>query len=66
MIGATRILRVPYFTQPTGITCQSTVLKTFASYLENFGVLLSTGAGERTVRNIWREINEDATRPEDA
>jgi hypothetical protein len=63
MNGATRILPVPYFTQPTGITCQSTVLKMFASYLEKFVVLQSTGAGERAVQNIWRDINVDATRP---
>ena len=63
MFGATRILPVPYFTQPTGITCQSTVLKMFASYLEKFVVLQSTGAGEREVQNIWKDINQDLARP---
>jgi peptidase C39-like protein len=63
MFGATRILPVPYFAQPTGITCQSTVLKMFASYLEKFVVLQSTGAGEQEVQNIWKDINEARNRP---
>jgi hypothetical protein len=63
MPGVTRILPVPYFAQPTGITCQSTVLKMFASYLEKFVALQSTGAGEREVQDIWKDINEDPARP---
>jgi len=63
MSGTTRILPVPYFAQPTGITCQSTVLKMFASYLEKFVMLQSTGAGDRAVQDIWKDINEDRNRP---
>jgi len=63
MPGVTRILPVPYFTQPTGITCQSTVLKMFASYLEKFVALQSTGADERQIQDIWKDINEDPARP---
>ena len=63
MPGMTRRLGVPYFVQPTGITCQSTVLKMFASHLERSVVLQSTGAGERQVIDIWKDINEDPRRP---
>ena len=63
MPGATKTLVVPYFTQPTAITCQSTVLKMFASYLERNIVLQSTGAAERQVTDIWKDINEDPKRP---
>jgi hypothetical protein len=52
MPGATKTLVVPYFTQPTAITCQSTVLKMFASYLERNIVLQSTGAAERQVTDL--------------
>src|SRR5215813_1975039 len=34
MPGVSRILPVPYFVQPTLVTCQSTVLKMMASYIE--------------------------------
>ena len=34
MAGLSKNLSVPYFTQPTPITCQSTVLKMMSSYLE--------------------------------
>lgn len=58
-----KILSVPYFTQPTGTTCQSTVLKMFASYLEQSVLLQSTGAGERTIQDIWKDINQNPNRP---
>ncbi|HXF45817.1 MAG TPA: C39 family peptidase [Burkholderiaceae bacterium] len=55
-------LSVPYFVQPTPITCQSTCLKMVASYLEQrFGVC--TGAGEMDIEDIWREVNESPQRP---
>ena len=38
----TAVLPVPYFTQPTGITCQSTCLKMIATYLEQSVVRQST------------------------
>ena len=33
-MARSKLLKVPYFTQPTDNTCQSTVLKMFATYLE--------------------------------
>jgi hypothetical protein len=58
-----KVLPVPYFTQPTGITCQSTCLKMFASYLEQHVVFQSTGAAARDILQIWKDINEDPRRP---
>lgn len=58
-----RLLQVPYFTQPTAVTCQSTCLRMFASYLENHVLLQSTGAGERDIMQIWKDINTDPKRP---
>jgi len=63
MSGLSKTLPVPYFTQPTGITCQSTVLKMFASYLERTVGLKSTGAGERAIPDIWKDVNQDPKRP---
>ena len=63
MLGRQKTLNVPYFAQPTPITCQSTVLKMFAQYLENNIVLQSTGGGAREVVDIWKDINEGADRP---
>jgi hypothetical protein len=62
-MGMSKSLPVPYFAQPTGITCQSTVLKMFASYLERSVVMQSTGAGGRAVQDIWRDINQGPGRP---
>lgn len=58
-----RILEVPYFVQPTAITCQSTCLKMFASYIETRVALQSTAAGARDVLDIWKDVNEDPARP---
>ena len=58
-----KTLSVPYFVQPTNVTCQSTVLKMFACYLERSVLLQSTGAGEKTILEIWKEINKDPKRP---
>jgi hypothetical protein len=63
MAGLSKTLPVPYFTQPTGITCQSTVLKMMAAYIEQNVVLQSTGAGDRAIPDIWKDINEDPKRP---
>lgn len=63
MAGLSRILPVPYFVQPTPITCQSTVLKMMSSYLEERVVMASTGAAERNILDIWKDINEDPHRP---
>ncbi len=62
-MGWSKTLSVPYFTQPTGVTCQSTALKMFALYLEQSVVLQSTGAGERRIQDIWKDINKDPKRP---
>jgi hypothetical protein len=63
MAGASRTLPVPYFTQPTGNTCQSTVLKMMSAYLEQNVVFQSTGAGGRMILDIWKDINQDPKRP---
>ena len=63
-MSQSRILPVPYFAQPTSNTCQSTCLRMFALYLEQAVVGQSTGAGERDILKIWKEINEDPKRPE--
>jgi Peptidase_C39 like family len=63
MPGRTKILPVPYFTQPTPITCQSTVLKMMATYIEDQVLMQSTGAGDRNIPDIWKDINEDPARP---
>jgi hypothetical protein len=59
----TTVLPVPYFTQPTGITCQSTCLKMIATYLEQSVVRQSTGGGAREIQEIWKDINESQQRP---
>jgi hypothetical protein len=63
MMGRSCELSVPYFAQPTGVTCQSTVLKMFASYIESRVVFQSTGAAERNILDIWKDINQDPKRP---
>jgi hypothetical protein len=63
MAGRSKTLPVPYFAQPTGVTCQSTVLKMFASYLEGSVLFQSTGAGDRAVLDIWKDVNQDPMRP---
>lgn len=55
-------LEVPYFVQPTPITCQSTCLKMIAAYLgQKFQV--STPAATMEIQAIWREVNEATGRP---
>jgi len=58
-----QILPVPYYVQPSGVTCQSTVLKMMASYLEQQVVLQSTGAADKGISEIWTEINAGSARP---
>lgn len=62
-VGQRKILQVPYFVQPTGTTCQSTCLKMMARYLEEAVVFQSTGAGERDIIDIWKDINQSNDRP---
>lgn len=64
--GISRILDVPYFVQPTGITCQSTCLKMMATYLEQSIVLRSTGGAARDIQTIWKDVNESPDRPSQA
>ena len=63
MAGFGKVLQVPYFAQPTSITCQSTCLKMVATYLEQSVVLQSTGAAGRDILDIWKDINTDPKRP---
>lgn len=58
-----KVLPVPYFTQPTSNTCQSTCLKMYAAYLEQFVVFESTGAGDRAILDIWQDVNQSKDRP---
>jgi hypothetical protein len=62
MSGRSRILQVPYFAQPTGVTCQSTCLKMVSSYLEE-SLMESKGPGATEIPKIWSEINQSAERP---
>ncbi|HEV2521904.1 MAG TPA: C39 family peptidase [Candidatus Acidoferrales bacterium] len=64
MPGRSKVLQVPYFVQPTGVTCQSTVLKMMAAYLEHSVVLAKTGAADRDILTIWKDINQDPKRPD--
>ena len=61
--GRSRVLDVPYLGQPTSNTCQSTCLSMMAKYLEQDVVLQSTGAGDREILAIWKDVNEGAGRP---
>lgn len=49
--------------QPTPITCQSTVLKMFAAYLERSVTKTAGGAFSLSIPAIWSEINESSARP---
>lgn len=58
-----KVLPVPYFIQPTAITCQSTCLKMMSVYLERNVLLMSTGAEALDIQAIWKEVNQGAGRP---
>lgn len=64
MPGISKQLPVPYFTQPTATTCQSTVLKMMARYLEQEVVKQSTGASEKAIVDIKSDINGGTGRPD--
>ena len=57
-----KILDVPYFVQPTPITCQATCLKMFASYLARRSATSNPGASA-SIQEIWQEINTGFARP---
>lgn len=65
-VPRTTVLPVPYFLQPTDDTCQSTVLKMMASYLEQSVIRQSTGAADREILDIWKDVNESPQRPSKA
>jgi len=58
MPGLGKTLPVPYFTQPTGNTCQSTVLKMMAASIEQYVILQSTGAAARTIQDILKDAEQ--------
>lgn len=57
-----KVLDVPYFTQPTSNTCQSTCLKMFGHYLAGRLAMSSMVHGQ-SVTGIWKEVNESEERP---
>ena len=58
-----KTLDVPYYVQPTPITCQSTCLKMYAKYLSERYLQQSNPAAHMGIPEIWREINEGEGRP---
>ena len=57
-----KALAVPYYTQPTPITCQSTCLKMYSKYLETKRSMSNIGAN-KNIEDIWKEINTGTERP---
>lgn len=57
-----KALAVPYYAQPTPITCQSTCLKMYSKYLETKRSMSSIGAN-KNIQDIWKEINSGTERP---
>jgi hypothetical protein len=66
MATRSRLLKVPYFTQPTENTCQSTVLKMFATYLEREILKQDAGAVRLEPVDIYKTINKSPHRPNKA
>jgi len=56
-----KILNVPYLTQPNGETCQSTCLRMMAMYYHN--QMDSVPFEFRSIPQIWQEINTGDKRP---
>ncbi len=63
MATRSKLLKVPYFTQPTDNTCQSTVLKMFATYLEREILKVEGGASQLKPVDIYDTINKSPKRP---
>jgi hypothetical protein len=59
---AEQILAVPYLTQPTSNTCQSTCLKMYGLYLAR-RLAMSSPVQGIAILDIWKEINESKDRP---
>lgn len=53
----TKILNVPYKTQPNNYSCQSTCLKMMAMYND------MSGTNDKSIESIYKEINEGEARP---
>lgn len=62
-LGTSRVLPVPYLAQPTDTTCQATVLKMMAMYLERLSPPSSPNATALDIRAIKTEINAGQGRP---
>jgi hypothetical protein len=59
---AEKTLNVPYLTQPTSNTCQSTCLKMYGLYLAG-RLQFSSPVQGMGILDIWKEINEGKDRP---
>lgn len=62
-LGSSRVLSVPYLAQPTDTTCQATVLKMMAMYLERVSPPSSPNAASLDIVAIKQEINSAQGRP---
>jgi len=62
-LAISKILPVPYFSQPTGTSCQGTVLKMMASWIEHKKAYNVGGPMLQPV-DIKTTINTDADRPD--
>lgn len=62
-LGTSRVLPVPYLAQPTDTTCQATVLKMMAMYLERVSPPSSPNAAMLDIPAIKTEINSGQGRP---
>ena len=63
MAARSKVLPVPYFIQPDHTTCQSTVLKMMAAYLQP-GDPSAQRATKGEIQDIKKKINEDPKRPQ--
>lgn len=57
MATRSRLLRVPYFTQPTENSCQSTVLKMFSTNLEREILKSDNGAIALEPVDVYKTID---------
>jgi hypothetical protein len=64
-LGVSKVLPVPYFAQPTGTTCQATVLKMFAFYLQN-RIGVNIGAQFLNPEDVKKDVNNNPNRPDKA
>src|SRR5262245_41695286 len=64
IIGKSRVLSVPYLAQPTDDTCQSTVLKMMAMYLERVSPSPAGSVAMTKIGDIKTTVNKGAGRPD--